>query len=198
MQFDQLEQSTRQALSDLREMLVELRGRPLGDEDLVKLVKHGILERRGNRRHIDYELTVATDWPERIPVQTATELNRIVQEAIENGVRHSGANKIVVALSLSAVDRLSPGHHRGQRPRPAEPGHFQREPRSWNPRHARARCLAWRRNRTRERAGRARNDSTRDAAFQHPGLASARRLAALAAGNHLVQICLEPVERLGR
>ena len=104
MQFDQLEQSTRQALSDLREMLVELRGRPLGDEDLVKLVKHGILERRGNRRHIDYELTVAPNWPERIPVNAATELNRIVQEAIENGVRHSGARKIMVALALSPGD----------------------------------------------------------------------------------------------
>jgi two-component system sensor histidine kinase UhpB len=101
-QVDQLEQSTRQALSDLRELLVELRTHRLGDEDLVKLVKHGMLERHGRRRQIEYELTVAPEWPELIPVHAATELNRIVQEAIENGVRHSGARKIVVTLSLSA------------------------------------------------------------------------------------------------
>lgn len=104
VQVDQLERSTRQALSDLREMLVELRARPSGNEDLVKLVRHGILERRGGRRHIEYELNVAPDWPALIPVHAASELNRIVQEAIENAVRHGGARKIMVALALSPRD----------------------------------------------------------------------------------------------
>jgi two-component system sensor histidine kinase UhpB len=104
MQVDQLERSTRQALSDLREMLVELRTRPSGDEDLVKLVRHGMLERRGGRRRIEYELTVAPDWPALMPVQAASELNRIVQEAIENAVRHSGAHKIIVAMSVNPGD----------------------------------------------------------------------------------------------
>lgn len=103
MQVDQLERSTRQALSELRDTLVELRERPSGDEDLVKLVKDGLLE-RGSRSHIELELTVAPNWPERIPVNTATELNRIVQEAIENGVRHSGARKIVVTLAIRPAD----------------------------------------------------------------------------------------------
>ncbi|HEY2597141.1 MAG TPA: ATP-binding protein [Candidatus Dormibacteraeota bacterium] len=106
-QVDQLAESTRQALSDLREMLIDLRAQPLGDEDLVKLVKHGMLERRAKRRQIEYELTVAPDWPERIPMHAATELNRIVQEAIENGVRHSGAHKIEVALGLSVAERAA-------------------------------------------------------------------------------------------
>lgn len=104
-QVDQLEQSTRQALSDLRELLVELRAQRLGEEDLVQLVKLGMLERQGRRRQIEYELAVAPEWPERIPAHAASELNRIVQEAIENGVRHSGARKIVVALSVSAGER---------------------------------------------------------------------------------------------
>lgn len=101
-QVDELEQSTRQALADLRELLVELRAPRLGLEDLVKLVRHGMLEKHGRRRGIEYELTVAPEWPELIPVYPATELNRIVQEAIENGVRHSGAHKIVVNLCLGA------------------------------------------------------------------------------------------------
>jgi two-component system sensor histidine kinase UhpB len=104
LQVDQLEQSTRKALSDLREMLVELRARPSGDEDLVKLVRHGMLERREGRRRIEYELTVAPGWPALIPLHAASELNRIVQEAIENAVRHSGARKIMVDMALGPGD----------------------------------------------------------------------------------------------
>ena len=36
-QLDLLERSTRQALSELRELVVELRAQPIGDADLVKL-----------------------------------------------------------------------------------------------------------------------------------------------------------------
>jgi two-component system, NarL family, sensor histidine kinase UhpB len=106
-QVDQLEESTRHALADLRELLVELRAQRLGEEDLVKLVKHGMLERQGHGRQVEYELAVAPDWPERIPVHAAKELNRIVQEAIENGVRHSRAGKIVVALNVSPSERAA-------------------------------------------------------------------------------------------
>lgn len=103
-QLDQLEQSTRQALTDLRGLLVELRADRLGEEDLVRLVKHGMLERQGRRRLIEYELTVAAEWPEQISAHAASELNRIVQEAIENGIRHSGARKIVVTLNIGAAE----------------------------------------------------------------------------------------------
>jgi signal transduction histidine kinase len=106
-QVAQLEESTRHALADLRELLVELRAQRLGEEDLVKLIKHGMLERQGHGRHVEYELAVAPEWPERIPVHTAKELNRIVQEAIENGVRHSRAAKIVVALNLNTSERAA-------------------------------------------------------------------------------------------
>jgi two-component system sensor histidine kinase UhpB len=106
-QVDQLEVSTRRALADLRELLVELRAQRLGEEDLVKLVKHGMLERQGRGRQVEYELVVAPDWPERIPEHAAKELNRIVQEAIENSVRHSRARKIVVALNFNTGDGLA-------------------------------------------------------------------------------------------
>jgi signal transduction histidine kinase len=66
-----------------------------------------MLERQGHGRQVEYELAVAPDWPERIPVNAAKELNRIVQEAIENGVRHSRAGKIVVALNVSPSERAA-------------------------------------------------------------------------------------------
>jgi signal transduction histidine kinase len=99
-QVTRLEQSTRKALSDLRRLLVELRGRRVGEEDLVKLVKLDLLERQGRARRVEFGLKVASDWPVMIPAANAAELHRMIAEAIENALRHSGAKKIDVALGF--------------------------------------------------------------------------------------------------
>lgn len=98
---DRIELSTRKALSELRELLGELRTRPAGDRDVVKLVKRGIRDRRPDGRAVKYELVVSPGWPERIAGETAVELQRIVAEAIENGVRHGGATRIGVSFALT-------------------------------------------------------------------------------------------------
>lgn len=100
-EVDRLERSTRKALSELRELLGELRARPVGDRDLVKLVKRGIRARRPDGRAVKYELTVSPGWPERIAGGTAVELQRIVAEAIENGIRHGGAKRVGVSFALT-------------------------------------------------------------------------------------------------
>jgi signal transduction histidine kinase len=100
-EVDRLERSTRKALSELRELLGELRARPAGDRDVVKLVKRGIRARRPDGRAVKYELIVSPGWPERIPGGTAVELQRIVAEAIENGIRHGGATRIGVSFALT-------------------------------------------------------------------------------------------------
>jgi two-component system, NarL family, sensor histidine kinase UhpB len=102
---DGLERSTRKALSELRDLARQLRASRLGDRDLVKLVKRGIRERMRARPAVKFELTVSPGWPERIPGRTAEELHRIVEEAIENGIRHSGARRIGVAFTITARAR---------------------------------------------------------------------------------------------
>ena len=104
-QLDLLERSTRKALSELRELLVELRAEPIGDGDLVQLIRDGLQVRQGRRHPLVYELSVSPDWPARIPGRVATELHRMVEEAIDNGVRHSGAERIEIALEVSRRDR---------------------------------------------------------------------------------------------
>jgi signal transduction histidine kinase len=104
-QLDLLERSTRKALSELRELLVELRAKPIGDGDLVQLIRDGLQLRRGRRHPLVFVLTVSPDWPARIPGRVAAELHRMVEEAIDNGVRHSGAERIEIALEVSRRDR---------------------------------------------------------------------------------------------
>jgi signal transduction histidine kinase len=99
---DGLERSTRKALSELRDLLRQLRAGRDGDRDLVKLVKRGIRARAIARPTVKFELVVAPAWPERIPGRTAAELHRIVEEAIENAIRHGGARRIGVAFTISA------------------------------------------------------------------------------------------------
>ncbi len=105
---DGLERSTRKALSELRDLLRQLRASRVGDRDLVKLVKRGIRARVTARPSVKFELVVSPAWPERIPGRTAAELHRIVEEAIENGIRHGGARQIGVAFTISARGRY--GH----------------------------------------------------------------------------------------
>jgi signal transduction histidine kinase len=104
---DGLERSTRKALSELRDLLRQLRASRDGDRDLVKLVKRGIRARTGARPAVKFELVVSPAWPERIPGRTAAELHRIVEEAIENGIRHGGARQIGVAFTVSARARYA-------------------------------------------------------------------------------------------
>jgi two-component system sensor histidine kinase UhpB len=106
-QVDLLEQSTRKALADLRALLVELRSQQSSEEDLVRLVRHGMLERQGRRRQVEFGLNVAPDWPERIPAVAAMELYHIVAEAIDNGIRHSAAKRIEVSLGLGLGGQLA-------------------------------------------------------------------------------------------
>lgn len=104
---DGLERSTRKALSELRDLLRQLRAGRDGDRDLVKLVKRGIRARAGVRPAVKFELLVSPAWPERITGRTATELHRIVEEAIENAIRHGRARQIGVGFAVSARARYA-------------------------------------------------------------------------------------------
>jgi two-component system sensor histidine kinase UhpB len=106
-EVDQLEQSTRKALADLRALLVELRAQPSEEEDLVRLVRRGLLERQSRVRRVEFGLQVAPDWPDRIPAVAAMELYHVVAEAIDNAVHHSAGTRIEVTLGLGLGGQLA-------------------------------------------------------------------------------------------
>ncbi len=98
--IDTLEQATRSALADLRTLLVELRARQRAEEDLVLLIRRGMLERQQRNRAVEFQLQVVPEWPQRISSAAATHLYRIACEAIDNALRHGAATKVAVALSI--------------------------------------------------------------------------------------------------
>jgi len=106
-QIDHLEQSTRKALAELRALLGELRVRGQEEDDLVQLIRRGMLERKGRRGSVEFGLQVARDWPERMSARAAMELHRIVSEAIDNAIRHGSARKVDVTLSVAAGGDLA-------------------------------------------------------------------------------------------
>jgi len=102
---DRIERSTRKALHELRELLVELRTQRLADVDLARLLRSNMRQRDAGSSSLRFELKVSRNWPRSMPGRVAAELYRLIDEAVENGVRHSGASRIAVALRLDAQGR---------------------------------------------------------------------------------------------
>lgn len=105
-QVELLEQSTRKALSDLRGLLVELRSQQPAEDDLVTLVRHGLLERRARSRGVEFGLQVDPGWPDRLAAPAAMELYRVISEAVDNSVRHGAARNVEVTLAITLGGRL--------------------------------------------------------------------------------------------
>ena len=110
-QVELLQQWTRDALANIRDIAYDLRDdEPDAGGDFPTLLRTGLLEPFTKRTGIEVRMIVADDWPVLLPAATALDLYRIVQEAIQNAYRHSGARKIEVSLCLSAVRRLNADH----------------------------------------------------------------------------------------
>jgi signal transduction histidine kinase len=92
---------TRSALRDLRDLLREVRGEPCDVHDfevqVAALVCH--VETATGAR---CRLATSASWPPVLPAHLAVNLYRIVEEALRNVARHSGAHNVVVRLD--AVD----------------------------------------------------------------------------------------------
>ncbi|MGH7904508.1 MAG: sensor histidine kinase [Candidatus Dormibacteraceae bacterium] len=93
-----LESSTREVLHNVRQLLSDLRGQPSLTDDFVKTVRHGLLAQFQERTGISVRLTVRRGWPKLLPRQTAMNLYRIIQEALNNAYFHSGASEIRVTV----------------------------------------------------------------------------------------------------
>jgi signal transduction histidine kinase len=94
-QLDRLHELTGEAIDELRAVILALRPATIESEGLVAtLAKHVDLLRRAYGCEID--LTVAGE--QELPVAAATEVLRIAQEALQNALRHSGAERVAVRL----------------------------------------------------------------------------------------------------
>jgi len=94
---DSLQESTREVLHNLRQVLYDLREEPSTDNSFVQQLRT-LLSRFERSTGIRSKLQVSTGWPSRLSAATAHNLYRIVEEALNNVRLHSGAGEVDVTL----------------------------------------------------------------------------------------------------
>jgi signal transduction histidine kinase len=94
---DDLQDSTREVLNNLRQLLYELREEPSHDHSFVTRVR-GLLSTFEVSTGIRSKLSVSARWPAMLSAAMAYNLYRIVEEALANVRLHSGAASVDVNL----------------------------------------------------------------------------------------------------
>jgi len=92
-----LQRELRAALHGVRLLMNQLRGQTVDEGDLVPRVAVLVADVCA-RTGIDVTLRVAPGWPSDLAPETGRNLCRIIEEALRNVVRHSGASSVEVKL----------------------------------------------------------------------------------------------------
>ena len=106
VRLDSVQDSTRQVLQSLRELLHDLRGEEKISDGFVDAVG-ALLARFEEKTRISAELSVHPDWPDSITTPAAVNLYRIIEEALTNVRRHSGAHAVRIVLEPYSDNQVS-------------------------------------------------------------------------------------------
>ena len=90
----------RRAVEGLREAIYELRSEGVADRPLLRSVESLVELHRQRSPHREARLVVAGGFPAGLSGPAAAEVARVVQEALANVRRHSGAGRVEVRLSV--------------------------------------------------------------------------------------------------
>lgn len=105
-QVGEFETSTREVLNSLRSLLYDLRGEDDLEDDL-ELSLNSLLVRFQEKTRIVVDLTVDQGWPMVMKASSALNVYRIVEEALTNVRRHSGAGAVRVLLGVLSESELT-------------------------------------------------------------------------------------------
>lgn len=105
-EMDAIQNSTREVLSSLRQLLYDLREEnPVGDS-FVGAVRD-LLARFTDKTRIEAAVIVQLGWPAVLTPSAAINLYRIVEEALANVRMHSGASSVSVRLEAPMDGQLA-------------------------------------------------------------------------------------------
>ena len=105
-QLGELQESTRDVLTNLRRVLYDLRGESGIEEGFTDAVR-ALLARFQERNGVDVRLLVSPSWPLQLRSQAALNIYRIIEEALTNVRLHSGARLVEVALGPGLDSHLA-------------------------------------------------------------------------------------------
>jgi signal transduction histidine kinase len=105
-QMDTIQESTRQVLNNLRQMLHDLRGEESVGGSFINSVGT-LLARFEEKTRISAKLTVFPGWPESITQPATVNLYRIIEEALANVKMHSGAREVNIVLRPDSDKEVS-------------------------------------------------------------------------------------------
>lgn len=105
-QLGELQESTRDVLTNLRHVLYDLRDETGIEEGFVDAVR-ALLARFQERTQVGAHLLVSPTWPPRLRSQAALNVYRIIEEALTNVRMHSGARLVEVALGTGLGTNLA-------------------------------------------------------------------------------------------
>ena len=107
-QLDTVQDSTRQVLQNLRQLLHDLRGEEtVGDSDGFVHAVGILVSRFEERTRIKAQLTVLPGWPETITQPASLNMYRIIEEALANVQMYSGARAVHIILQPDSDNQVS-------------------------------------------------------------------------------------------
>ena len=105
-QLDTVQSSTRQVLSNLRQLLHDLRGEEQFNDGFVDALG-GLISRFEAKTQIAAQLDIRPGWPTSLTPPASLNLYRIVEEALTNVRMHSGARSVRIVLEPMSENELA-------------------------------------------------------------------------------------------
>lgn len=105
-QLDRVVELARNASREIQAIVKQLRSASIAEQGLVAALRDYVAERQardGLIIHLD--VNGATQWPENVTLG----LYRIVQEAVNNVVKHAGAREVTIKLQANSVEVIDDG-----------------------------------------------------------------------------------------
>jgi|SRR5271157_1210762 len=97
VQLDRLQSLSQSALAEMRSLIQQLRPHSIAEDGLAAALRRHVAERK-SKDGLEVDLQISGE--RRLPIETEEALYRVVQEALNNVIKHAHTNQALVRLDL--------------------------------------------------------------------------------------------------